>query len=178
MQTIFDFSPTQTEVQEIAFDYLTMGFRMGERATAPSKEWYIKHIKKEWAIFDIALLFTYRKDEAKANEAWAKIPDIHAEYLLGKDYEQVADAATKKDFNYYQQIANSADYNHPEREYARELMGFADGEGFMFNNVAYYGKVAILQLEILLKEAATKKQKIVAVLKAGVFDGTPDLHLQ
>ncbi len=90
METIFDFSPTQLEVQEIAFDYLTMRFRLGERVTSPSKEWYLKNIKPEWAIFDIALLFTYRKDETKANDAWTKIPELHAEYLLGQDYELVA----------------------------------------------------------------------------------------
>lgn len=70
METIFDFNPTAVEID---------GFTHGR-----SKTEYLNR-DKELLIADIAILFLDRNNTEKANEYWAKIPDMHKEFLLGFD---------------------------------------------------------------------------------------------
>ncbi len=90
METIFDFSPTPQEIEQIAFNYLDMRLRLGKWNESPTEDWYRENIKPEWALFDLALLFTSRDNEAAAETYWAQIPAIAQEYKLGLDYQVTA----------------------------------------------------------------------------------------
>lgn len=74
METVFDFEPTQLEIESIAFNYLTLGLRCGNDIVKPTKDFYLSNIKGDWAIFDIALLLTDRGETAQAAKYWEMIP--------------------------------------------------------------------------------------------------------
>ena len=84
MSTVFDYLPTETELNAIGFNSVVTWASLGiiENIT---KEQYISLVKEDKALFDIALLLEFRNQNA--SEIWAKIPDLHAQYLRGFDYE-------------------------------------------------------------------------------------------
>jgi hypothetical protein len=90
MTTIFDFNPSKAEVENIAFNFLTMHLRLGKMVKEQTKEVYVANIKPDWASFDIAVLFEERGDQEQADKYWVLIPAIAQEYRLGKDYAIVA----------------------------------------------------------------------------------------
>jgi hypothetical protein len=73
METIFDYSPTEQEL---------IGLLYNLSITADE---YKQTRANDFIIADLALLFEARNQQEKANEYWAKIPDLHQEYLLGFD---------------------------------------------------------------------------------------------
>ena len=89
METVFDFSPTVKEVNETAFNYLDMRLRCGDWNNNPTKDWYQKNVKPDWAIFDIAILFEGRGETETAQTYFDKIPAIAGEYQRGKDFELI-----------------------------------------------------------------------------------------
>ncbi|MCH5305595.1 MAG: hypothetical protein J1E79_03855 [Rikenella sp.] len=73
METIFDHNPTPEELHAIGENFR-------------SREWYLTHVDRETAWFDLALLFQERGDAENETRAWSHIPDRHDEYLRGFDY--------------------------------------------------------------------------------------------
>ncbi|OJV50523.1 MAG: hypothetical protein BGO31_14265 [Bacteroidetes bacterium 43-16] len=90
METIFDFNPTGNELKAIGIDSLNLSMRHGVEVSDPITDNNYK-VSQEDAYFDIALLLEYRNDKDRAAEYWAMIPDRHSEYLLGFDFESIAE---------------------------------------------------------------------------------------
>ena len=86
---MYDFSPTAEEESNIAFNYLDMRLRCGDWNNNPTKDWYQKNVKPDWAIFDIAVLLQDRGQEEEAQTYFEKIPALAGEYQRGKDFELI-----------------------------------------------------------------------------------------
>jgi len=71
MESIFEHFPSEKEIRE-----LTNGLE---------KESYLSLTTPDLLLADIAILYANRGDEKKSAEYWSKIPDLHAEFLLGFD---------------------------------------------------------------------------------------------
>lgn len=87
MQTIFDYNPTNDELNAIGFfSFPTMISlcHVGE----VTKEIYLSNIAPDKAIFDIAILHEHRKQDAATY--WSQIPELHAEYVRGFDNDAIA----------------------------------------------------------------------------------------
>ncbi|MBS1746038.1 MAG: hypothetical protein JST21_07710 [Bacteroidetes bacterium] len=86
METIFDYNPTSSELDEIGINSITLMLRHGIDIPKPvSKDAYIDAVSQDDAYFDLALLFELRGLQKQANKYWAKIPDRHQQYLFGFD---------------------------------------------------------------------------------------------
>ncbi|HMZ45990.1 MAG TPA: hypothetical protein PLU36_04240 [Chitinophagaceae bacterium] len=70
MDTIFDYNPTEQEL--VGLFYKT-------------ENEYKQNTSNDMIIADLAILFADRNQPQKANEYWAKIPELHQEFLLGFD---------------------------------------------------------------------------------------------
>lgn len=81
METIFDHNPTQTEIGNCYF----VSFIKGNVSDSELKDAYVSEITEDKAIFDIAMLMEQRGQNP--DDYWAKIPELHNEYLLGFDYQ-------------------------------------------------------------------------------------------
>jgi hypothetical protein len=86
METIFDYTPTEWELNALRFDsfsfMLKFGIELKEELTPES---YKKHITKEFAFYDLACLFEERGDMDKAEQYWQQLPKAYKEYGLGCD---------------------------------------------------------------------------------------------
>lgn len=86
METIFDYAPTEWELNALRFDsfsfMLKFGIELKEELTPES---YKKHITKEFAFYDLACLFEERGDMDKAEQYWQQLPKAYKEYGLGYD---------------------------------------------------------------------------------------------
>ena len=86
METIFDYTPTEWELNALRFDsfsfMLKFGIELKEELTPES---YKKHITKEFAFYDLACLFEERGDMDKAEQYWQQLPKAYKEYGLGYD---------------------------------------------------------------------------------------------
>lgn len=75
METIFDYSPTAKELIDIRFESFSMALKFGiEISEELTSEIYLSKISQENAYYDLACLFELRKDQAKADYYWAKLP--------------------------------------------------------------------------------------------------------
>lgn len=81
METIFDYNVTEKEIEENLF--LTNLKRIMSNSYDEFKEKYISETSKEWALFDIALIFEARGKSAR--KIWKQIPKLRGEYLRGFD---------------------------------------------------------------------------------------------
>ncbi len=80
METIFDYSPTTKELIDIRFDSLSMALKFGiEIPEELTPEIYISKISQENAYYDLACLFEFRNDQAKADHYWSKLPSASAD---------------------------------------------------------------------------------------------------
>lgn len=84
MKTIFDYNPTTDELNEIGFNSFVTLAALGV-ADVMTKDIYIQKVPQDKAIFDTALLFEYRNQDA--SEFWNQIPELYNEYVRGFDYE-------------------------------------------------------------------------------------------
>lgn len=88
METIFDYNPTTSELDEIGIDTIVLMIRHGINIPRPvSKDAYIDAVSQDDAYFDLGLLFEIRGLKKQAKKYWAKVPDRHQQYLLGFDYK-------------------------------------------------------------------------------------------
>nr|DAS51382.1 MAG TPA: Vacuolar sorting protein 39 domain 1 [Caudoviricetes sp.] len=91
METIFDYAPTEWELNALRFDsfsfMLKFGIELKEELTPES---YKKHITKEFAFYDLACLFEERGDMDKAEQYWQQLPKAYKEYGLGYDCDFTA----------------------------------------------------------------------------------------
>ena len=91
METIFDYTPTEWELNALRFDsfsfMLKFGIELKEELTPES---YKKHITKEFAFYDLACLFEERGDMDKAEQYWQQLPKAYKEYGLGYDCDFTA----------------------------------------------------------------------------------------
>jgi hypothetical protein len=86
MITIFDYSPTSKELDDIRFDVLSLCLKFGidtDKELTP--EVYKELISQENAFYDLAVLFEIRGEKEKANEYWAKLPKEQESDGLGFD---------------------------------------------------------------------------------------------
>ena len=86
METIFDYTPTECELNALRFDALSFTLKFGiELKEELTPESYKKHITKESAFYDLACLFEERGDIDKAELYWQQLPKVYKEYGLGYD---------------------------------------------------------------------------------------------
>ncbi len=89
METIFDYSPTAKELIDIRFDSFSMALKFGiEISEELTPEIYLSKISQENAYYDLACLFEFRKDQAKADHYWSKLPSASQDGL-GFDNEMI-----------------------------------------------------------------------------------------
>jgi hypothetical protein len=91
MITIFDHNPTDQELNDIRFDALSLCQKFGidtDKELTP--ELYLELVSQENAYYDLAVLFEFRNDQAKANEFWAKLPKELQSEGLGYDCINIA----------------------------------------------------------------------------------------
>lgn len=82
METIFDYSPTSKELIEIRFDSISMALKFGIEITGElTPEIYLSKISQENAYYDLACLFEFRNDQAKADLYWSKLPSASQDGL-------------------------------------------------------------------------------------------------
>ncbi len=75
METIFDYSPTVKELIDIRFDSFSMALKFGiEISEELTPEIYLSKISQVNAYYDLACLFEFRNDQAKADHYWSKLP--------------------------------------------------------------------------------------------------------
>ncbi|AOW09506.1 hypothetical protein [Flavobacterium gilvum] len=91
MITIFDFNPTPQELIDIRFDALSLCQKFGiDTNKELTPELYKELVSQENAYYDLAVLFEFRNDQAKADEYWAKHPKSYQTDGLGFDCLDVA----------------------------------------------------------------------------------------
>jgi uncharacterized protein (UPF0371 family) len=74
METIFDYNPTEQELVGIYYK---------------TENDYKANTNNDMIIADLAILFADRNQQKKSNEYWAKIPELHQEFLLGFDNVEI-----------------------------------------------------------------------------------------
>lgn len=91
METIFDYAPTEWELNVLRFDSFSFMLKFGiELKEELTHESYKKHITKEFAFYDLACLFEERGDMDKAEQYWQQLPKAYKEYGLGYDCDFTA----------------------------------------------------------------------------------------
>lgn len=86
METIFNYNPTQKELNEIRFDSLSLCLKFGvDISEKLTPRLYIKLITQQNAYYDLACLFEFRNNLLKANEYWDKLPKGYKLNGLGFD---------------------------------------------------------------------------------------------
>lgn len=91
METIFNFSPTPQELNDIRFDAFSLCLKFGvETDKELTPELYKELISQENAHYDLAVLFEFRNDQTKANEYWKKLPKELKTDGLGFDCLEIA----------------------------------------------------------------------------------------
>lgn len=85
METIFDYNPTQKELEEIGINYIGLAIRHGVDIADPVTPESYKKVSQDDAYFDLGLLFECRNENRKSKEYFSKTPDRHQQYLLGFD---------------------------------------------------------------------------------------------
>jgi hypothetical protein len=91
METIFDYNPTDQELNDIRFDAFSLCQKFGidtDKELTP--ELYLELVSQENAYYDLAVLFEFRNDQQKANEFWAKLPKELQSEGLGFDCINIA----------------------------------------------------------------------------------------
>ena len=89
METIFDYSPTAKELIDIRFDSFSMALKFGiEIKEELTPEIYLSKISQENAYYDLACLFEFRNEQAKADYYWSKLPAA-SQNGLGLDDELI-----------------------------------------------------------------------------------------
>lgn len=91
METIFDYRPTNQELNDIRFDAFSLCQKFGidtDKDLTP--ELYKELVSQENAYYDLAVLFEFRNDQDKANEFWAKLPAALKVDGLGFDSLEIA----------------------------------------------------------------------------------------
>ncbi|PXY44511.1 hypothetical protein [Flavobacterium hydrophilum] len=91
MITIFDYNPTDQELNDIRFDALSLCQKFGidtDKELTP--ELYLELVSQENAYYDLAVLFEFRNDQEKADEFWAKLPKELQSDGLGYDCVNIA----------------------------------------------------------------------------------------
>lgn len=91
METIFDFNPTPQELIDIRFDAFSLCLKFGidtDKELTP--ELYKELISQENAYYDLAVLFEFRNDQAKADQYWSKLPKEYKSQGLGFDCADIA----------------------------------------------------------------------------------------
>lgn len=91
MITIFDYSPTPQELNDIRFDALSLCQKFGidtDKELTP--DLYLELVSQDNAYYDLAVLFEFRNDQDKANEFWAKLPAELQTVGLGFDSLEIA----------------------------------------------------------------------------------------
>jgi hypothetical protein len=91
MITIFDYNPTDQELNDIRFDALSLCQKFGidtDKELTP--ELYVKLVSQENAYYDLAVLFEFRNDQKKANEFWTQLPKELQSEGLGNDCINIA----------------------------------------------------------------------------------------
>lgn len=75
METIFNYNPTPQELNDIRFDSFSLCLKFGiETSKTLTPELYKELISQENAYYDLACLFEFRDDQAKADAFWKKLP--------------------------------------------------------------------------------------------------------
>jgi hypothetical protein len=91
MISIFDFEPSQQELNNVRFDSLSLCQKFGiEIDQLLTPELYLDLVSQQNAYYDLAILFEYRNDQVKSDEFWAKLPKKLRYKYVGFDYEIVA----------------------------------------------------------------------------------------
>lgn len=91
METIFDYNPTPSELDDIRFDSLSFCQKFGINLSVPlTRELYLQHITQDFAYYDLACLFEFRDQMIKAQEYWDKLPVEFQHDGLGDDYQILA----------------------------------------------------------------------------------------
>lgn len=91
METIFDYNPTDQELNDIRFDAFSLCQKFGidtDKELTP--ELYLELVSQENAYYDLATLFEFRNDQTKAKEFWAKLPKELQFEGLGSDCINIA----------------------------------------------------------------------------------------
>lgn len=89
METIFDYSPTAKELIEIRFDSFSMDLKFGiEILEELTPEIYLSRISQKNAYYDLACLFEFRNEQAKADHYLPKLPSASQDGL-GFDNERI-----------------------------------------------------------------------------------------
>lgn len=90
METIFDFNPSDDELIDIlGYNQQTREIQLPLWGGVVSVNKYNSSVSNEGRIFNIALLLESRNDE-RAKEYWAQIPEIEQQYRLGLDNDQIS----------------------------------------------------------------------------------------
>jgi hypothetical protein len=88
METIFDFSPTDEELESLRFTSLDFCLKFGiDIKEDLTPELYRKHITQKFAHYDLVLLFGLRKDTGNA-EKYTKLYGGGSE-MLGVDNKDI-----------------------------------------------------------------------------------------
>jgi hypothetical protein len=91
MRTIFDYNPTNQELNDIRFDSLSLCHKFGiDTDQELTPELYIKLVSQENAYYDLAVLFEFRNDQQKADEFWKMLPASLKNEALGFDSLEIA----------------------------------------------------------------------------------------
>ena len=85
MKTVFDYKPTTDELDDIGFNSFVTLAALGVTGDMTHDK-YVENVSEDKAIFDIALLFELRNQDASV--FWTQIPQLYDEYMRGFDYEQ------------------------------------------------------------------------------------------
>lgn len=91
METIFDYSPTPQELNDIRFDSFSLCLKFGiETSKTLTPELYKELVSQDNAYYDLACLFEFRGDQVKADDFWKKLPSEVRLNGLGYDCSDIA----------------------------------------------------------------------------------------
>lgn len=91
MITIFNYSPTPQELNDIRFDSFSLCLKFGiETSKELTPELYKELVSQDNAYYDLATLFEFRGDQEKADQFWDKLPKETRLNGLGYDCADIA----------------------------------------------------------------------------------------
>lgn len=91
METIFSYSPTPQELNDIRFDSFSLCLKFGiETEKELTAKLYKELVSQQNAYYDLAILFEFRGDQEKAEVYWSKLPKELKTEGLGYDSSNIA----------------------------------------------------------------------------------------